>query len=99
MERRWSRRKKVGQDVLLHVIRQQAVSCTVRDISFEGARIETGSLDVALSTRVGLSFYCPDEQEIVRVDATVVRLFHTGIGVQFSDYHDGSCGYLLTLLD
>ncbi|HHJ80236.1 MAG TPA: PilZ domain-containing protein [Candidatus Tenderia electrophaga] len=99
MERRWSRRKQVGQDVLLHVTGQDALSCTVRDISFEGARIEVGSLDVALSAQVGLSFYCQDKQDMVRLEATVVRLLDGGVGVHFSEYHDGSCRYLLELLD
>jgi len=99
VERRWSRRKQVGQDVLLHYDGQQAAVCTIRDLSFEGARIDTGSLVVAPSVEVQLHFCGSGDQGMVRIGATVVRVLEDGIGVNFSEYHDGSCRYLLTLLD
>ena len=99
MERRWSRRKQVGHDVLLHYDGQEAAVCTIRDVSFEGARIETGSLVVAPSTEVELHFCGSGDQGMVRIGATVVRVVDGGVGVNFSEYHDGSCRYLLKLLD
>lgn len=99
MERRWSRRKQVGQDVLLHYEGQAAAVCTIRDVSFEGARIEIGSLEVPPSTEIELHFCGSGDQGMVRIGATVVRVLDGGIGVNFSEYHDGSCRYLLKLLD
>ncbi len=100
MERRWSRRKQVGQDVLLHLDGQEAISCKIRNISFEGARIENGSLEVAALTEVELHFCGSGDQDgVVRIGATVVRVLDDGVGVSFSEYHDGSCRYLLALLD
>lgn len=99
MERRWSRRKQVGQDVLLHYDGQEAAVCTIRDVSFEGARIETGSLVVAPSTEVELHFCGSGDEGMVRIGATVVRALDGGVGVNFSEYYDGSCRYLLKLLD
>ena len=98
MERRWSRRKQVGQDVLLHYEGQAAAVCTIRDVSFEGARIDTGSLVVAPSTEVQLHFCDSGDQAMVRIAAKVVRVLDDGIGVNFSEYHDGSSRYLLKLL-
>lgn len=100
MERRWSRRKQVGQDVLLCIGEQDAKNCKIRDVSFEGARIEIGSLELAVSTEVELHFGGLDDQaSTVRIGATVVRVLDDGIGVNFSEYHEGSCRYLLKLLD
>ncbi len=99
MERRWSRRKQVGQDVLLHCDGQNAISCKIRDVSFEGARIETDSLVVSPAMEVQLHFSGSGDQSMVRIGAKVVRVFDDGIGVNFSEYHEGSCRYLLKLLE
>ncbi len=100
MERRWSRRKQVGQDVLLQFDGQEVINCKIRNISFEGASIEIGSLEVAVPTEVELHFCgSGDQGSAVRIGATVVRVLDDGVGVSFSEYHDGSCRYLLELLD
>jgi hypothetical protein len=101
MERRWSRRKQVIQDVLLRREGLGVLRCETRDISFEGACIETGLISVPASIEIELIFTHDDQYtaEVVRIGAQVVRAYGHGIGVNFQHYYDGSHRFLLKLLD
>ena len=101
MERRWSRRKQVTQEVLLRYEGLGLMRCETRNVSFEGACINTGQFSVPIAAQVELVF--PQHQntkvEDVCIGASVVRTYKDGIGVNFSHYHNGSYKYLLELLD
>lgn len=101
MERRWSRRKQVSHEVLLRYEGLELMRCETRNLSFEGAYIDTGQMSVPQSAQVELLFTHQEDAEadLVRIGASVVRTYQDGIGVNFSQYHDGSYKYLLELLD
>jgi len=100
MERRWSRRKRVSQEVFLRYRGLGILRCKTLDISFEGACIETGPVEVPPPEEIELIFFQREDElaRVVRISANVVRTFDTGIGVSFRDYHDGSHKFLLRLL-
>lgn len=72
----------------------------MRDISFEGACIDTGLSAVPPSTEIDLIFTQQDDAtaEVIRIGAYGVRGDDRGIGVSFHHCHDGSRKYLLKLL-
>lgn len=101
MERRWSRRKRVSQELLLRYEGLGTLRGETLDISFEGACIHTGVMTIPPSVEVELIF--PRHEDVaareVRIGASVVRVYASGIAVRFQDYHEGSHRFLLGLLD
>ena len=100
MERRWSKRKPVRQEVLLRYEGLGMMRCETRNISFEGAFITTGQFVLPPKAEVELHFtrHEDSDAEVVRIGAHVVGAYDDGIGVSFSRYHDGSYKYLLKIL-
>ncbi len=101
MERRWSKRKPVKQEVLLRYEGLGMMRCETRNLSFEGAFITTGQFVLPPDAEVELHFAQHEvaDAEVVRIGAHVVCTYQDGIGVSFSRYHDGSYKYLLETLE
>ncbi len=100
MERRWSERKPVSQEVLLQYPGLGMLRCQTRDISFDGAYIETGQVSVPSSVEIDLMFANPSEKttEVVRLGAQVVRSYDGGVGVSFNDYYEDAYQYLWRII-
>jgi len=99
MERRWSKRKVIEHEVLLRFEGVGLVRCQTRDISFEGALIETNSVMVPHGADLDLSFVPVQvDCDEVRLGGKVVRVMPEGVAVSFIDYHDGAYQFLLNVL-
>lgn len=101
MERRWSRRKSVEQEVMVRYEGLGLMRCKTRDLSFEGANIVTGKFTLPHSAEIELVFAPEGDLPLteVRLGANVVRVHDDGIAVNFSHYYDGSYSFLLSLLN
>ena len=101
MERRWSRRKPVSHEVLGRFAELGMLRCQTRDLSFEGAFIETGRFSLPPTVDIELIFNPQEDvgSDVVCIGANVVRTHADGAGVSFNKYHDGSYQYLLKLLN
>jgi hypothetical protein len=102
MERRWSRRKPVSHEVLVRFAELGMLRCQLRNLSFEGAFLETGRISLPPTVDIELFFNPPaedDAAEAVCIGANVVRSHIEGAGVSFVKYHNGSYQYLLKLLN
>lgn len=85
-ERRESQRLPIGVDVVLNH-RSQAVVCTIKNISLNGAYIDAEPELLPYNGSVELGFTVPvnGESKQFRVPATIRWLAASGAGVSFGD--------------
>lgn len=85
-DRRRSRRLPVALDAVLSH-RAQAVICTLRDISLEGAFIDAASDLLPYAGTVELNFSLPTDPggAALRLPATIRRSTDSGVAVTFGD--------------
>ena len=89
MEKRWSLRKPIKLDVLLHHDAAGVMKCITRDISLEGMFIETDRPTLPIDDPVYLDFILQndDNNKLHHIRAKVVRTSETGMGVMFREFN------------
>ena len=96
--KRSSIRKPLDLDVDVYHFDEHLGRTQTRDISLDGAFIESCSRDLCSNDMLELHFHLHDnERNPLRLKATVVRSSDTGVGVQF-DYGDIEYRRLLNII-
>ncbi len=87
MEHRWSPRKPLTVDVVIHYPPLGLVRARSHDISLDGMLVDTGRILLPPGEQVELCFR-PDENPgpYLHVDAEVIHTSPKGTGVLFRDY-------------
>lgn len=86
-ERRDNERLPVGWDAVLNY-RQHAIICTIRDISLNGAFVETTPDELPTrnaSVELGVSVQNNGQSRYLRIPGTIAYITESGAGVRFSD--------------
>ena len=99
-ERRQSERKPIDREVLLYYQGLGMLRCCARDLSSDGAYIETGQVTIPATVDVDLVFNQPQSHitEVYRLEARVVRSHDGGVGVNFTNYRDGTYQFIQQLI-
>lgn len=100
MEHRWSPRKPLHVDVVIHYPPLGLVRGTSRDISLDGMFVDTGRILIPTGEVVEICFR-PDTDGNpghLHMDAEVIHASHAGIGLLFRDYGPDALLALKTLL-
>lgn len=88
MEKRWSLRKSIQLDVVLHHDTAGVIKCKTRDISLEGMFIETDSQTLPVDDPVYLDFILQNgDNKLHHIRAKVVRTTDNGMGVMFREFN------------
>ena len=88
MEKRWSLRKSIQLDVVLHHDTVGAIKCKTRDISLEGMFIEIDNQALPIEDPVYLDFILQnDDNKLHHIRAKVVRTTGNGMGVMFREFN------------
>jgi hypothetical protein len=88
MEKRWSMRKPITLDVVLHHGTVGVMKCKTRDISLEGMFIETDRPLLPIDDPIHLDFILQnDNNKLHHIRAKVVRTSDTGMGVMFREFN------------
>ena len=89
MEKRWSMRKEIQLDVMLHHDRAGVIKCKTRDISLEGMFIETQSGTLPVDEQVHLDFILQNDNsnKLHHIRAKIVRTTDTGMGLMFREFN------------
>ncbi len=88
MEKRWSLRKSIQLDVVLHHDTGGAIKCKTRDISLEGMFIETDNRTLPIDEPVYLDFIVQDgDSRLHHIRAKVIRATDSGMGVMFREFN------------
>ena len=88
MEKRWSIRKAIQLDVVLHHDTAGAIKCRTRDISLEGMFIETDSKTLPIDEPVYLDFILQEgDNKLHHIRAKVIRTTENGMGVMFREFN------------
>ncbi len=88
MEKRWSLRKAIQLDVVLHHDTAGAIKCKTRDISLEGMFIETDNRTLPIDEPVYLDFILQDgDNRLHQIRAKVIRTTDNGMGVMFREFN------------
>lgn len=88
MEKRWSMRKEIQLDVVLHHDSAGVIKCKTRDISLEGMFIETESSILPVDEQVYLDFILQnDNNKLHHIRAKIVRTTDNGMGVMFREFN------------
>lgn len=85
MERRWRQRQAAELDVMVYHQRTGLLRCIVRDLSYDGARIDTGGAKIPVRCYLDLEFQSgiPLPLANINIEAYVVRCRQQEIGVMF----------------
>ena len=89
MEKRWSTRKEIQLDVVLHHDGAGVIKCKTRDISLEGMFIETENSIFPIDEQVDLDFILQNDNsnKLHHIRAKVVRTTNAGMGVIFREFN------------
>ncbi len=88
MEKRWSLRKSIQLDVVLHHDTAGAIKCKTHDISLEGMFIETDNRTLPVDDTVYLDFILTDGgNKLHHIRAKVIRTTDKGMGVMFREFN------------
>jgi hypothetical protein len=100
VERRLNERSPIDREVLLYYPGLGMLRCCAKDLSSDGAYIETGQMIIPATVDVDLMFNQPQPHvtEVYRLEARVVRSHGGGVGVNFTNYCDGTYQFLQQLI-
>ena len=89
MEKRWSLRKDIQLDVVVHHDIAGVIKCKTRDVSLEGMFIETERPLLPIDDQVYLDFILQNDSNnrLHHIRAKVVRITDTGMGVMFREFN------------
>ena len=89
MGKRWSLRKDIQLDVVVHHDDAGVIKCKTRDISLEGMFIETTSPLLPVDDPVYLDFILQNDNsnKLHHIRAKIVRTTDTGMGVMFREFN------------
>lgn len=96
MEKRWSLRKPIKLDVVLHHDIAGKIKCITRDISLEGMFIETDYKMLPIDDLVYLDFILQNDNntKLHHIRGKVVRTTDTGMGVMFREFNPSISHFL-----
>ena len=96
MEKRWSLRKPIRLDVVLHHDGAGMLRCKTRDISLEGMFIEAENPVLPVDDPVYLDFILQNDSDnkLHHIRAKVVRVTDKGMGVMFREFNPSISHFL-----
>jgi len=99
-ERRWNPRLPTAMEVVVYYGGLGLVQCRTRDVSYDGAFIETGRIALTTETDVELVFssYSGSKHTQHRITAQIARVTLDGAGLSFSDLEISTYRFLQQLL-
>ncbi len=89
MERRWSLRKPVVLDAVLHHQPLGSVRCRTANISLGGVYLDTGRILLPIDAAVALDFIVPaagNDRRLHHILAKVIRVTDEGVGLMFREF-------------
>jgi PilZ domain len=100
VEHRWSKRKPIALDVLVHYRSFGVVRGKARDIGVGGMFVETGAITLNLNALVEVNVRTQKDvtDRPYRLRALVVRTAPHGAGLMFRSFDQASYGVLRELL-
>ena len=99
-ERRWNPRLPTVMEVAVYYGGLGLVRCKTRDMSYDGAFIETGRISMTKDTDVELVFssYSGSRHTQHRLTAQISRVTHDGAGLSFNNLEISTYRFLQQLL-
>ena len=86
MENRWSQRKAIKINVMLHHNGIPVAHCRCRDLGIEGVFVESGPLTYPKNTLLDLAFLSDANEITTRVKVMVIHSSGSGLGLRFTNF-------------
>lgn len=100
-DRRWNTRYPLSLEVAVYYAGIGMVNCTTKDISFDGAYLDTGRISLAPDTRIEVVFATDmlQDNSPYRVNANVTRVDDIGAAVSFNNIEVDAYRFLQQIME
>ncbi len=99
-EQRWTRRKQLETEVVLHFANMDAIWAKTRDISYGGVRLMVKPLMLNPNSKVRVTLVMRQAAEVIHrtIDALVIYMNRDGCGLRFDNLDGRTFVFLQALM-